>query len=111
APPYDEDTLKEMVQSATSTAYEATLVERQTKRYWGLEFLRRHDGQIWQGIMLRWLRPHESLGLVLIEDLGLELPIHLTRSVELGDRLDLKVTHADPRQDVIRFVELTEAAS
>ncbi|MEM9450974.1 MAG: ribonuclease R family protein [Cyanobacteria bacterium P01_E01_bin.6] len=110
-PPFDEDTLQRMVQAATSTAYEATLVERQTKRYWGLEFLRRHDGQIWQGLMLRWLRQHENLGLVLIEDLGLELPIHLSRPVELGDRLDLKVTHADPRQDVIRFIELVEQAT
>ena len=111
AVPFDGDTLKEMVQTVTSTAYEATLVERQTNRYWGLEFLRRHDNQVWQGLMLRWLREHESLGLVLLEDLGLELPIHLTRPVELGDRLELKVTYADPRQDVIRFAELSKPAA
>ncbi|MEO1519886.1 MAG: ribonuclease R family protein [Cyanobacteria bacterium J06633_2] len=109
--PYDEETLQQMVQSATSTAYEATLVERQTKRYWGLEFLRRHDQQTWQALMLRWLRPHEGLGLVLLEDLGLELPIQLNRSIELGDRLELKVTYADPRQDIIRFEELTETTA
>jgi exoribonuclease-2 len=109
--PYDKDTLKEMVQSATSTAYEATLVERQTKRYWGLEFLRRQENQTWQALLLRWLRPHEGLGLVLLEDLGLELPIHLNRSIELGDRLHLRVVYADPRQDIIRFEELIETIS
>ncbi len=109
--PFESDRLNEMVQAVATTAYEATLVERQTNRYWGLEFLRRHTNQVWQGLMLRWLREHENLGLVLLEDLGLELPIHLPRAVGLGDRLELKVTYADPRQDVIQFTELSEPAA
>lgn len=109
--PFFAETLKDLVQAVTSTAYEATLVERQTNRYWGLEFLRRHENQVWQGLMLRWLREHENLGLVLLEELGLELPIRLSHPVELGDRLDLKVTYADPRQDVIQFAALNEPAA
>ncbi len=109
--PFDPTTLNELIQTVTSTAYEGTLVERQTKRYWGLEFLRRQGNQVWQGMMLRWLREHENLGLILLEDLGLELPIHLPRPVSLGDRLELKVSYADPRQDVIQFVELSKPAA
>jgi exoribonuclease II len=104
--PFATDLMKELVQTVSTTAYEATLVERQTNRYWGLEFLRRHSEEIWQAVMLRWLREHENLGLVLLEDLGLELAMRFTRPVEVGDRLDLRVTYSDPRQDVIQFAEL-----
>jgi exoribonuclease II len=58
--------------------------------------------------MLRWLREHENLGLVLLEELGLELAMRFNRPIEPGDRLDVKVTYADPRQDVIQFAESTK---
>jgi exoribonuclease-2 len=57
--------------------------------------------------MLRWLREHENLGLVLIEDLGLEMAMRFNRSVEVGDRLEIKVSYVDPRQDIIQFMEVT----
>jgi exoribonuclease II len=106
--PFATETMKDLVQSVSTIAYEATLVERQTNRYWGLEYLRRHPDEVWPALMLRWLREHENLGLVLLEDLGLELPTRFTRPVEVGDRLDLKVAYADPRQDVIQFSEQKE---
>ncbi len=109
--PFAADEVQALVQAASSAAYEATLVERQTNRYWGLEFLRRHGDEIWQALMLRWLREHEYLALVLLEDLGLELPVRLNRSAELGSRLCLKVSYSDPRQDVIQFVELAESSA
>jgi len=106
--PFPAETMKELMLAVSTAAYEATLVERQTNRYWGLEYLRRHPNEIWQALMLRWLREHESLGLVLLEELGLELAMRFNRPIELGDRLDVKVTYADPRQDVIQFAESTE---
>jgi exoribonuclease II len=48
---------------------------------------------------LRWLREHEGLALILIEDLGLELAMRFNRAVELGERLEVKVMSADPRMD------------
>jgi exoribonuclease-2 len=56
--------------------------------------------------MLRWLREHENLGLVLLEDLGLEIAMRFNRQIEPGDRLNLKVSHVDPKQDVIQFHEV-----
>jgi exoribonuclease-2 len=106
--PFPAETMKELMQAVSTAAYEATLVERQTNRYWGLEYLRRHPNEVWQALMLRWLREHESLGLVLLEELGLELAMRFNRPIELGDRLDVRVTYADPRQDVIQFAESTE---
>jgi exoribonuclease-2 len=105
--PFALDEMKDLLHSVSATAYEATLVERQTNRYWGLEYLRRNPDEVWNAMLLRWLREHENLGLVLLEDLGLELAMRFNRSVSLGDRLDVKVTYADPRQDVIQFAELS----
>lgn len=104
--PFSAEAVKELILSISSAAYEAVLVERQTNRYWGLEFLRRNADEVWDALMLRWLREHENLGLVLLEDLGMELPMRFTRPVTPGDRLELKVSHADPRQDIIHFQEM-----
>jgi exoribonuclease-2 len=109
--PFDTEQMRELLQTVSATAYESTLVERQTNRYWGLEYLRQHPGEIWQALMLRWLREHESLGLLLLEDLGLELAMRFTRDIEPGDRLEVKVTYVDPRQDIVHFVEMNEAVA
>lgn len=105
-PPFTLETLKELIASGSTSAYEATLVERQTNRYWSLEYLRRHPQQVWDGVLLRWLREHEGLGLVLLEELGLELAMRFRRTVQLGEALKIQVTHADPRQDTIQLEEL-----
>lgn len=104
--PFGEEALKELIASTTANSYEVTLVERQTNRYWSLEYLRRQPEKVWDALMLRWLREHENLGLVLLEDLGLELAMRFNRSVALGEPLKLRVTHADPRHDRIQFEEL-----
>ncbi|ERN40980.1 exoribonuclease R [Rubidibacter lacunae KORDI 51-2] len=103
--PFTAEQVQAITSSAASAAYEAVQVERQTKRYWGLEYLRRHANQPWQALILRWLRPDEKLGILLIEDLGLELPHRFQLDVNLGDRVEVEVIAADPRQDLIRFRE------
>ncbi|HEY9829468.1 MAG TPA: ribonuclease R family protein [Stenomitos sp.] len=104
--PFTAQQLQETMLSVTTAANEATWVERQTNRYWGLEYLRRNADRVWQALVLRWLREQDNEGLILLEDLGLELKMRFRRSVALGDRLDVQVSHADPRQDVIHFREL-----
>ena len=103
--PFAKDELQEILYSVGSSSYEATLVERQTNRYWSLEYLRRNSDHIWQVLVLRWLREDEGLGAILIEDLGLELTHRFDRHVNLGDRLEFKVLRSDPHRDEIRFQE------
>jgi exoribonuclease-2 len=105
--PFSADHLKEVMMSVTTATQEVTLVERQTNRYWGLEYLRRHPNEVWQALVLMWLREDSGLALILIEDLGLQLPMPFKRSVDLGEQVSLKVAYVDPRQDVIQFQELT----
>lgn len=104
--PFSTQEMQELAMSISNIAKEAASVERQTNRYWGLEYLRRLPNEIWHALMLRWLREHENLGLVLLEDLGLELAMRFTRQIEPGDRLTLRVSHADPHQDIIHFEEV-----
>lgn len=108
--PFSLEELQEILFSVTTSAYEATLVERQTNRYWGLEYLRRNADRSWQVLVLRWLREDDNLGLILLEELGLELPHRFERSVALGDRLEVQVTRADPHRDEIRFREISSTA-
>lgn len=107
APPFLAEQLKEVMLSVTTATQEVTLVERQTNRYWGLEYLRRHSSQTWEAVLLMWLREDSRLGLILIEDLGLQLPMAFKRHAALGEQILLRVAHVDPRQDVLQFQELT----
>ncbi len=109
--PFAAEQLKEVMQSVTTAAQEVTLVERQTNRYWGLEYLRRHSSEVWEALVLMWLREDSGLALILIEDLGLQLPMPFKRSVALGENVLIKVAHVDPRQDLIQFQELTYSES
>ncbi|MGG6269965.1 ribonuclease catalytic domain-containing protein [Leptolyngbya sp. AN03gr2] len=106
--PFSVEEVKELMINIGLAVQEAVFVERQTNRYWSLEYLRRHSNEIWDALMLRWLREHEGLGLVLLEDLGLELPMVFQPSARPGDQLRLKVSLVDPRRDEIRFQEVTQ---
>jgi len=52
----------------------------------GLEYLRRHAGEVWQALVLMWLED-SRLALILIEDLGLQLAMPFKRSVALGEQV------------------------
>jgi exoribonuclease II len=107
--PFGPSELTTVLASVTTVAQEASFIERQTNRYWSLEFLRRHPETVWQAMTLRWLREHEGLALILIEDLGLELAMRFNRAVHLGERLEVKVMSADPRMDRIVLEEHSAA--
>ena len=104
--PFTPEQMQEMVMSLVPAVKEASSVERFTNRYWGLEYLRRNSDEVWQALIIRWLKEEINLGLVLLEELGLELAMRFGRSVEVGDRLEVKVAHADPRKDEIIFQEI-----
>ena len=106
-PPFSAEALREVMQSVLATTQEMSLVERQTNRYWGLEYLRRHSQDVWQAIVLMWLREDSRLALILIEDLGLQLPMSFKRGVSLGEQILVKVAYVDPRQDTIQFQEVS----
>jgi exoribonuclease II len=104
--PFDHASLTDLFSMTDGAIYEASQIEKQTNRYWSLEYLRRNKDQVWRALLLDWLRQHEQLGLVLLEDLGLKLPIRITRSVNVGESFEVMVEEVDPRRDLINFREL-----
>ncbi|MDJ0733445.1 MAG: ribonuclease R [Nostocaceae cyanobacterium] len=106
SPPFSAEQLREVLMSVTSTTQELTMVERQTNKYWALEYLRRHPDEIWQAMVLMWLREDSGLALILLEDLGLQLPMSFRRPVNLGEDILVKVSYCDPQKDFIQFQEI-----
>ncbi len=104
--PFSAEQLKEVMMTVASVTQELTMVERQTNRYYALEYLRRQQDKTWQVTVLMWLREDSNLALILLEDLGLQLPMSFKRSVTLGEQLLVKVSLADPQKDLIQFQEI-----
>lgn len=104
--PFSAEQLKEVMMTVTTTTQELTMVERQTNRYYALEYLRRNPEEIWEVTVLMWLREDSNLALILLEDLGLQLPMMFRRSVTLGEQVLVKVSLADPQKDIIQFQEI-----
>ncbi|MEM6867721.1 MAG: ribonuclease R family protein [Cyanobacteria bacterium P01_C01_bin.121] len=111
--PFTPVEMPELIASVSNAAYEGVMVERQTKKYWAIEYLKRQDeaepGKPWDVIMVRWIREHERLGLIIFEDLGLEFVMRFDRAVEIGERLTIRLSYADPRQEMARFKEVITA--
>ncbi|BAQ63072.1 exoribonuclease II [Geminocystis sp. NIES-3708] len=103
--PFHRDKMQEIIFEVMSTSSEAVLVERQTNRYWSLQYLQKHSNEIWHGLVLRWLREDDNLALILLEDLGLEFPHRFDRVPKLGEQIKLQVHFCDPQRDEIRFKE------
>ncbi|MCS6959863.1 MAG: ribonuclease R [Pseudanabaenaceae cyanobacterium SKYGB_i_bin29] len=105
-PIFTAQQVQELIGMIDAATYDAVQVERQTNRYWSLEYLRRHQDTVWQAVFLDWLKETDRLGLILLEELGLKLPIKMTRQVNRGEHLQVKVSMVNPRADVIQFQEM-----
>ncbi|NUN63810.1 VacB/RNase II family 3'-5' exoribonuclease [Pseudanabaena biceps] len=103
--PFTAEMLTAILQAIEPAIWDANQVEKQSVRYWSLEYLRRNKEVVWEALMLDWLRENEKLALVLIEDLGLKLPMRISRQIQVGDNLRIKTAEVDPRKDVIYFQE------
>jgi exoribonuclease II len=106
--PFNAEDLPTLLSSIGTIVQESNFIERQTNRYWSLEFLRRQGNTVWQAMTLRWLREHEGLALIMLEDLGLEVAMRFNRAVELGEHLQVRVISSDPRMDRIVLEECHE---
>jgi len=109
--PFTAEMLTGILQAIDPAIWDANQVEKQSVRYWSLEYLRRNKDVVWEALMLDWLRENEKLALVLIEDLGLKLPMRITRQIQVGDNLRIKTGEVDPRKDIIYFQEAQQSTS
>lgn len=110
-PPFTTDQVQHLIAALDPTSYEAIQVERKTKRYWSLEFLRQYRDRSWHALVLGYLREHENLALVMIDEIAFRIPVRFTRSVDLGEWVELEVAQVDPHGDVIDFRESSALTS
>ncbi len=109
--PFTAEMLTAILQAIDPAIWDANQVERQSVKYWSLEYLRRNKDVVWEALMLDWLRENEKLALVLIEDLGLKLPMRINRQIQVGDNLQIRTSDVDPRKDIIYFQEVQQSTS
>jgi len=109
--PFTAEMLTAILQAIDPAIWDANQVEKQSVRYWSLEYLRRNKDVVWEALMLDWLRENEKLALILIEDLGLKLPMRINRQIQVGDNLRIKTSEVDPRKDIIYFQEAQQFQS
>lgn len=103
--PYDAQGLRELLMTLESAISESVSLERQSVRYWVLEYLRRHQDQVQPALVLDWSGGDAQRPIVLLENSGLRLPVRLDRPVERGDMLDLRISQIDPNRDYLILKE------
>ncbi len=103
--PFASEQVQHLIAALDPTSYEAIQVERKTKRYWSLEFFRQQADRSWPALVLGYLREHENLALVMIDEIAFRIPVRFARAVDLGEWVELQVAQVDARADVIDFRE------
>ncbi|WP_017325969.1 ribonuclease catalytic domain-containing protein [Synechococcus sp. PCC 7336] len=104
--PFTTSELKDLVASMSVAAQEATFAERQTNRYWSLEYLRLQGDRPWHSLVLGHLREHENLALAMLDEIAFRIPVRFQRHVDPGEWVHLRVRQVDPRRDIIEFDEV-----
>ncbi|MFS8922962.1 ribonuclease R [Synechococcus sp. B60.1] len=104
--PLTEAEVQQLLLAIEPGTAEAVQVERKSKRYWSIEYLRQRPGQIWRALVLGYLREQENLVMALLEEIAFRVPVRLERQVPLAAWIELEVVQADPRADVIELREV-----
>ncbi|MEN9221482.1 MAG: ribonuclease R [Thermostichus sp. BF3_bins_97] len=104
--PLTEPDVQQLLLALEPGTGEAIQVERKSKRYWSIEYLRLRPGQIWRALVLGYLREHENLVLAMLDEIAFRVPVRLERQIPLGAWIELEVLQADPRADVIELREV-----
>ncbi len=105
-PPLTIESLKELLATIDNAGYEVTQIERQSERYWIYEYLRQRRTQVQPALVLDWMGGDPQRALVLLENVGLRLPVRFDRPVSKGEMVDLMITQVDPRQDLLFLREV-----
>jgi exoribonuclease-2 len=99
-PPLSADALLPELEQVDRLAREAQLVAREDQRLALLQWLesRPPSGPV-PGLLLRWLRQDQGLGLVRIDDWGMDLAAEVDAGLAPGDGLLLVVSGVSSRHD------------
>ncbi len=106
--PLTEAELQQVLLGIEPGTAEAVQVERKSKRYWSIEYLRLRPGQRWRALVLAHLREQENLVMVMLDEIAFRVPVRLERQIPLGAWIELEVVKADPRADILELRQVEE---
>ena len=111
-PPLPRQELEERVEKSGAMAREVARLQRESERYWITHWFSQQPlDRVYPALLLRWLKAEAGVVSALLEELGLELPVRLSRDARVGERLALELVLARPREGVLHFRERLGGAS
>ena len=101
-PPLCERQMSAALEAAAAAAAVGQRAARESERYWtAVYFASQPAGTLYFGTVLRVLRDDLGLVSVLLDGLGLEMAVKVTRDVRPGDALVVECTGAKPREGAV----------
>ncbi len=101
---YSTSELNDAIIESETPLTNAKYLSQESKRFWLLKYLQQEQKNS-PTIGATIIRTDLKNPIAQLDIVYLTLPIHLQRSVTLGEHLTLKIVAIDPRRDFIRFEE------
>lgn len=109
ASPLDADAWDQILAVSLPASTDAAQAERESRRYWTLEHLRRQGSSpVHSAVVMGTLSGEEVQAVLLFPDLGLEWNWKPGHPVQAGQELRLRVKAADPRADRLVLQEVRD---
>lgn len=100
-PVYDENTILEVLGAVESSARQAKITERETERYWTLEYLAGLKGQPLQATVVEHKDHNPALAGIFLHNVAMKVTCKFTQRPEVGQLCEVTVLNADGRKDAL----------
>jgi exoribonuclease-2 len=101
--PLGADAMHDLINQMEIGIRQAIAISREDQRHWQQVWFEEHSQGQWPAIFLRWLRPQEQLGLVHVEELGMDLAAECPDGCQPAQSLVLRVQLVDSLRDQLRL--------
>ena len=101
--PLSSDAMLDLINQMEIGIRQAIAISREDQRHWQQVWFEDHRQGQWPAIFLRWLRPQDQLGLLHIEELGMDLAAACPDGCQPAQSLVLRVQLVDSLRDQLRL--------
>ena len=101
--PLSSDAMLDLINKMEIGIRQAVAISREDQRHWQQVWFEDHSQGQWPAIFLRWLRPQDQLGLVHVEELGMDLAAECPDGCQPAQNLVLRVQLVDSLRDQLRL--------
>lgn len=109
SPHFSAPQLSEELNLLASNTQHVSKMEREAQAYWVAVYfkgvLASKEGNLWNATFLNWFKQEAGLGRVLLDDLGLETIVRVSRPAVPGTTFRVRCVSADPLLAMYRLEE------